>query len=88
MKFRTEFVIRKIGGKTVAVSVGAGEGKYRGMVTLNSTGGFIWLLVENGADREKIYSELASTYGIDYDRAKNDADVFLDELVDAGIIAD
>lgn len=88
MRFKTGFVISEIGGKTVAVSVGAGEGSYRGMVTLNSTGKFIWLLVEGGADREKVYSELSCVYGIEYERAKADADAFLDKLVSAGIIAD
>ena len=88
MRFKTGFVISEIGGKTVAVSVGAGEADYRGMVTLNSTGKFIWLLVEDGADRERIYSRLHQVYGIEYERAKADADVFLDKLVGAGIIAD
>ena len=33
MKIKAGFVVREVAGKTVAVSVGAGQGAFRGMIT-------------------------------------------------------
>lgn len=88
MRLRTGFVISEVGGKTVAVSVGTEPGAYHGMVTLNSTGKFIWLMVEGGASREEIYDALTDSYGIEKERARCDADAFLNKLRDAGVVAD
>ena len=42
MKIKKGFVVRKVGGDTVAVPVGEMSKKFRGMINLNVTGAFLW----------------------------------------------
>ncbi len=85
MKIKKQYVESEIGGKTVIVSTGTGEG-FNGMITLNGTGKFIWSLIERGLNREDIYAELIGAYEVDPDIAKRDVDTFVDRLLASNII--
>lgn len=86
MKIKDGYIVRKIGSKFYAVSVSqvsAGGG----MIALNETGAFIWDLMKEDADAEKIAAALAEHYEIDFDTAKADTDAFINMLSEAGALA-
>ena len=47
MKIKNGFILRDVGGKTFVVAVGERSREFKGMITLNETGKFIWKALEN-----------------------------------------
>ena len=45
MKISTGYILKKVAGKNIVVSVGDNSG-FNGMITLNDTGAFFWNLLE------------------------------------------
>lgn len=56
------------------------------MVRLNSTGAFLWELLEKEAEKEELVAALLSEYEIDKETAETDVDRFLSILTDNGIL--
>ena len=86
MKIKDGYIVRKIGSKFYAVSVSqvsAGGG----MIALNETGAFIWDLLKEETDADKVAAALAEHYEIDLDTAKNDTEAFIGMLSEAGALA-
>ena len=86
MKIKDGYIVRKIGSKFYAVSVSqvsAGGG----MIALNETGAFIWDLMKEDTDADKIAAALAEHYEIDLDTAKKDTEAFIGMLAEAGALA-
>ena len=86
MKRKQGFIVREIAGKTVALAVGETSKEFHGMLTLNSTGLFIWNQLEKDTTEENIVSELMKTYDVDEDRARNDVRNIITVLKNAGIV--
>ena len=86
MKIKDGYIVRKIGSKFYAVSVSqvsAGGG----MIALNETGAFIWDLMKEETDADKVAAALAEHYEIDLDTAKKDTDTFIGMLSEVGALA-
>ena len=88
MKINNTFVQREIGGKTVVISVSTAKDAYQGMITLNSTGKYIWDMLSAGAERAEIYASLSKDYEISEAQAKTDADAFINKLVSEGVASE
>ena len=88
MKRKPGFIVREIAGKTVAVAVGSASKEFHGMITLNSTGLFIWNQLERDTTEEEIVSELIKVYDVDESRAKNDVHNVLEVLKNAKILTE
>lgn len=86
MKIKEGFVRRNVGGSDVVVAVGKASVEFNAMINLNSTGAFIWSLLENQADEEEIVAAMIEKYGIDKELASRDAKTFLDKARNAGVI--
>lgn len=78
MKLKYEFVINKVAGETVAVSVGNTAGAFNGYIKLNDTGAFIFKLLKNEISRERIIEKLCEQYP---DANEKDATESVDELL-------
>ena len=52
MRRNSEFVLRQIAGKNVVVPLGQAAEAFRGMITLNKTGKFLWDLLETEQTEE------------------------------------
>ena len=87
MKIKDGFVLTEAAGNSLVVAVGDMADKFSGYVKLNSTGAFIWKLIEN-KDRsvDEIAASVAKEYQISEDVAKRDILAFEKTLGDAGIL--
>ena len=54
MKIKAGFILKDVAGKTFVVATGELSKKFKGMITLNETGKFIWNLLENDITKEEI----------------------------------
>ena len=88
MKRKQGFIVREIAGKTVALAVGETSKEFHGMLTLNSTGLFIWNQLSTDTTEELIVKELMNVYDVDAERAKEDVHTILETLKNAGIITE
>lgn len=81
MKLRYRFAVRKVGERTIAVAVGRDNERFNGMVKLNTSGEFVFKLL-NGSDvtEETIISTFAAQYGIPAEGAKTIVLPFIDYL--------
>jgi len=86
MKIKEGFVRRNVGGSEVVVAVGKASVEFNAMINLNSTGAFIWSLLEKQADEKEIVDAMAEKYGIDTELASRDVRAFLEKARSAGVI--
>ena len=86
MKIKDGFVLRKFGGKWLAVTVDDAADEKNVLVTLNETGAFVWELLQKESAYADVVSELVENYEIDEATAKQDLDRFLDACRTAGIL--
>ncbi len=82
MKIKEGFVIKKLGTGHVVVTVGEATKEFNGMISLNSSGAFLWQNILDGADsREKLVRVMLEQYeGLDEKTAETDLDAFLDKV--------
>ena len=87
MKVKSGFVLRDVAGKTFVVATGDLSKTFKGMITLNETGKFIWKLLENDIEKEAIVDAIMKEDDVQ-DRAmvENDVNLFIDKLVGDNII--
>lgn len=86
MKVRSGFKLMKVGVQNLVVAVDERAEEFNGMVRLNSTGAFLWELLEKEAEKEELVAALLSEYEIDKETAETDVDRFLSILTDNGIL--
>ncbi len=80
MRIKEGFVIREIARSIVVVPTGDLLKEYRGMLTLNEAGKFIWELLEQERTLEEISVKLAEKYQIDKEKATGNTEAFLNTL--------
>ena len=86
MKIRKGFLLREVGGEPVVVTVGETEGGFRGMISLNSTGAFIWKCLEQDTTQEEVLEKIIDAYPVDRETAANDLQRILSALRDHQIL--
>ena len=86
MRRNSEFVLRQIAGKNVVVPLGQAAEAFRGMITLNKTGKFLWDLLETEQTEESLAKALVEPYGITEERALTGVKIFLEPLYPTGVI--
>ena len=84
MRRNSEFVLRQVAGKFVVVPLGQAAEAFRGMITLNKTGKFLWDLLETEQTEESLADALVETYGITLERALGAVRKFLESLYPTG----
>ena len=85
-KLKNGFIVREIGGNTMAVPVGAKTSEIHGMIALSESGALLWKELENGADLQRLAAVLTQTYEIDGATALADAQKFVDGLREQGAL--
>lgn len=86
MKIKDGFVVREIGGKSVAVATGALSREFHGMITLNGTGKFLFEALQEETDLQTLTNKLMAEYDVDGETAKNAVTVFVEKLRKEGIL--
>ena len=87
MKIRNGFILRDVAGKTFVVATGELSKSFKGMITLNETGKYIWKLLENDTTKEAIVDAIMKDYNVE-DRAlvEGDVDRFINKLTGDNIL--
>ena len=87
MKIKAGFILRDVAGKTFVVATGELSKNFKGMITLNETGKFIWKLLENDATKEEIVDKMLEVYeGVERSIVENDVELFVEKLVRDNIL--
>ena len=87
MKASEGFIFRRMRGTGVVVPVGEQSRDFKGMVTLNETGTFLWEKLQQETDRDGLIAALRAEYDTDPETAARDVDAFLEKATKAGILA-
>ena len=87
MKIKSGFILRDVAGKTFVVATGELSKSFKGMITLNETGKFIWKLLENDITMEEIVDKMLEAYeGVERSIVENDVEIFVEKLVRDNIL--
>ena len=86
MKKSADFLLREVADTQVLVPLGDAMIKFPGMVTLNSTGVFIWEQLEQEQTVESLTAALMEQYAVDQKTAQKDVLAFVDKLIPIGAI--
>ena len=86
MKAKEGFLMRKVGERAVVVPVGKAAKQFHGMINLNETGGFLWSLLMEETNEERMLEAMLETYDIGREQAKESLERFLEKLREAGIL--
>ena len=81
-----EFLLRQAAGLTVLVPVGRAAVAFPGMISVNSTGEFLWNLMETEQSLASLTAALTAEYQVEADQAEADVRTFLDQLAQAGAV--
>lgn len=88
MKLKKGFVVREVGGKTLAVAVGEMSKIFRGMITLNGSRRIIWDALQKDTTEDEIVGLILAEYEIDRETATRDVGAFLAKLREQDLILD
>lgn len=89
MKIKEGFILRKVSDAYVVVATGKAAESFNGMITLNSSGAFLWeKLACDCGTKEALVSALLAEYEVGEEQASKDVDIFVAKLEEAGIFAD
>ncbi len=87
MKIKDGYMLREVAGNSVVVAVGKATLDFNGLITLNSTGAFLWKMLAKGSSKEELLTAMLDEYEIDEAAAKKDIAEFIDKLKGADLIA-
>lgn len=86
MKIKEGFMLRTVADSNIVVPVGNVELNFKGMITLNEVGTLVWKSLSEDTTIEEIANKIVELYEIDEEKAKSDAQVFIDRLADLNMI--
>ena len=86
MKRSSDFILRDVAGTLVIVPVGSAVSDFPGMITLNSTGAYIWELLESEQTVESLVEALQARYDVEQDLARTDVEAFIKRLQSTGAL--
>lgn len=81
MKRNSNFLLREVAGTLVIVPVGAATVDFPGMITVNSSGAYLWELLENSQTVETLVQALLERYDVTEEQALKDVKAFTDRLL-------
>lgn len=85
MKIKEGYALRKVGGDFVVVPMDSNI-QFNKMMTLNETGGFLWGVLEKGAEIADLVSALTAEYDVDAATAEDAAKKFIDKLKELDLV--
>ena len=86
MKKIQEFILREIADEYILIPTGSTTEQFNGMITLTETAAFIYQHIEEASTFEELIHMITSEYDIDQQTATNDAYMFINHMLQAGMI--
>ena len=86
MKIKEGYMLQSVAGSNIVVPIGDEALSFRGMLTLNEVGTFVWKALEKDNTPENIANGIVNEYNVDFDTALKDVNSFISRLRDKGFI--
>ena len=86
MKLIDKFVVREVGGNTVAVAVGKASTVFRGVIKLNDCSKLVFEKLQKHTTEEQIVKAVVDEYDVDIERATSDVKDLLDKMREVKIL--
>ena len=86
MKIKEGYILREVADNYLVVAVGGAVKDFKGVITLNETGAFLWKALEKGADEQSLVSSLLDEYDVKKEQAEKDVATFIEKLQGANLI--
>lgn len=77
MKIKKGYLVREIAGCHIVVPVGESVIEFKGIMTLNDTGNFIWKCMSEDISYDQLLKKVLDEYEVEESTAKADLDEFL-----------
>ncbi len=87
MMLKRKYILRTVADKTVAIAAENGNEKTENVLTLNSTGAFIFGKINDGEEKDAIVSAFFDEYDVTKEEAAKAVDAFIESLDKAGLLA-
>ena len=86
MKRSNDFLLQDVAGTLVVVPVGEAAAAFRGMITMNGTGAYLWEQLENEQTEQTLTDALVAKYEVEAELARRDVEAFLGKLREVGAL--
>ena len=82
MRIKDGYIMKKLGGGYVVVTVGDASDDFNGLIRLNASSAFLWQSILDGADTKQKLVDLMLKYydNLDEETAVRDLDEFLETV--------
>ncbi|MCB2300096.1 PqqD family protein [Clostridium tagluense] len=86
MKISEGFSLRNIAGENIVVPIGTKNISFKGMITLNNSGVFLWKQLQTDKTEEELLKAMLGEYEIDEVTARGGINKFIEKLKNAKIV--
>ena len=86
MKIKDGYILRNIADEWIIVPIGDKIHDFNGLMTVNETGACLWKILQSDCTKEDLISGIMTEYEVDIDTTKEDVDVFVDTLIEGGVL--
>ncbi len=88
MKLKDELMLREVAGQWIVVPLGTSVVEVNGIITLTASAALLWKSIQAGGieSADDLAKVLLSEYSVDEATARQDAQEFLDQLNEKGLI--
>lgn len=85
-KASPDFILRKIAGANVLISVGGNIAHFNGYIEMNETAVLLWNMLQDSCDVQKLVCTLKEKYSLTDSQASQDVEEFLRELLEHDMV--
>ena len=86
MKRKADFIMQNVGGENMLVPLGAQVMHLNGIITLNDTAACVWELLAQERSLDELTAAVAERFDVTPERARADAQTFVDEITRLGLL--
>lgn len=86
IKIKEGFILREVADTYAVVAVGKASMNFKGMITLNETGAFLWKYLALGITKEDLLTKLLDEYEVSKEDAIKHIDLFINKLKESDIL--
>ena len=86
IKIKKGFILREVSGSFVVVAVGEESKKFKGLITLNETGAFLWNKLIIGNTKEGLLKAMLEEYDAPKEVIEKDIDAFIATITNGGLV--
>lgn len=86
IKIKVDFMLREVAGSYAVVPVGNASVNFKGLISLNETGAFLWRNLAEGIEKEDLVKKMLAEYDVEESVARNHIDAFIKKLEESGFL--